>query len=147
MSLRDEVEYLAIAGFMDETRLNAGNVEHLLHEFCHVVTLNDESLVGPDLEFNIQNAFKFMTGHESDWNEIKTIACELVVLQDESMGYLNFTAFEIAGNADFYMPRGEAVSHAVRLSKSKVAAKRAEKVKDLIHRTYEVAVQEDEANQ
>lgn len=145
MSLREEVEYLVTAGFLDATSISAGNVEHLLHEFCHVVTLGDESLVGPDLENNVSKAVRWLTGDEADWNEIKTIACEMVVLRDESMGYLNFTSLDIVSNSDFHMTRGTADAHVVRLAGSKVAAKRAAKVKDLIHRTYVRAKAEDMA--
>lgn len=144
VTLRLQAEYLVANGFLDDTILTAGSIEHLIHEFCHVITLHDESLAGPDIEQNVSRRVSLLTGEQADWNEIKTIACEMVVLRDHSLVGFEFSSWDIVSNADFHMGREEADMHVQRLAESKVAGRRAKKVKDLILRTYEAAVEEDE---
>jgi len=116
-----------------------GDVEHMLHELCHVVLFNDESLIDRNhLDDNISGKFHDLSVSKADWNEILTIACELVVLETKSFGdYRRLSAYSIASNASFYtMDRLEVERRALRHTKTQVTRRRAKAVKDLINRTW-----------
>ncbi len=115
-----------------------GDVEHMLHELCHVVTLVDEDLIDDNrFEENINRAVRILSEAKSDWNEIKTLACQFVVFKEASLVSYRDSVCHLVGIASFHtMSREEVEGHVLRCMQNKTADRRAEEVKDLIDRTW-----------
>lgn len=113
-----------------------GDLEHTLHEVCHVVVLGMPSMMDDLalLEDGIAHECRWMRDYCSDWHEIKTIACEVVVFNRfPSLSDDRLNIEEIAINAQFKcLSRNEVIKHVERLAKTKVAKKRAQQAVKLI---------------